>query len=103
MYIGKDCAPSLLLNLFNKPALSQIDTFQYVELDNPHSRQVSTFINYLKSIRPRFMQLVIIRQDIDSIEKFNNMMVEDANFDNSSYVDYLVSCHRNIQADISGK
>lgn len=51
------------------------------------------------------MQLNVVRQGMDPpIEsRFSNFLVEDANMDNLSYVDYLVNTHRSVQTNISNK
>lgn len=52
----------------------------------------------------RRLPLYIARQNVDGIEvEFSNMLIEDANNDNLSYVDYLCFVHKNIQQELSGE
>lgn len=52
----------------------------------------------------RKLPLYLARQNLDGIEiEFSNMLVEDANNDNLSYVDYLCFVHKNIQTELSGE
>jgi protein transport protein SEC24 len=51
------------------------------------------------------MQLSIVRQGFDQQNdmRFANLLIEDANLDNMSYVDYLINVHRHVQTSVSGK
>ncbi len=65
-------------------------------IQHPHNTQIRTAISYLRSQRPRFLHLNICRQDVDQHNeaRFAYLMIEDANFDNPSYVDFLIQIHR---------
>ena len=105
IWIGQQVSADNLQNLFGVGSVAEIDatTNHLVSLQNPYSQQVNSIIEYLRSSRPRFMQLTIVRQGMDPQQqmRFANLMMEDTNLDNMSYVDYLCSIHRNIQSQSS--
>lgn len=48
------------------------------------------------------MSFSLVRQQLDSTEvEFANLLVEDKNLDNQSYIDYLCVVHRQIQTEVS--
>jgi protein transport protein SEC24 len=93
--------------LFEVDQLSNVDPRNNTlpRISNPHSKQLLFLITHLRQTRPRFMQLNLVRQGMDpTVElRFNNLMIEDANLDNVSYVDFLINAHRNIQTNLSSK
>ncbi|KAJ2995947.1 COPII coat Sec23p-Sfb3p heterodimer component [Globomyces sp. JEL0801] len=104
IYLGKEVNSETIQNIFGVTQLSAIPmTSELPTLDNPHSHQIRSVIQYLRTQRPRFMQMNICRQGLDPTNEARcaQLMIEDANFENSSYIDYLVSIHRNIQSEIS--
>lgn len=107
LWIGQECSPSTLLSLFKVDHISQIDSssHQVPQLDNPQSTQLATVVLQLRQKRPRFMQLSIIRQGLDPQNemRFLNILLEDANLDNMSYVEYLVNVHRHVQGNLTKK
>ncbi|KAJ3219606.1 DNA mismatch repair protein msh6 [Dinochytrium kinnereticum] len=72
-------------------------------LDNQISHQVRSIINYILQERPRFMQLQIVRHQLDPYleVEFANFLIEDQNHDGMTYVDYLCFVHRFGQTDKS--
>ena len=58
------------------------------------SEQLRTIISTYEARRNgRRLPLYIARQNLDGIEiEFSNLLIEDANNDNLSYVDYLCLC-----------
>ena len=73
------------------PITADLPTIEY-----PHNTQLRHLISYLRTQRPRFLHLNICRQGLDPVNelRFSHLLIEDANFDNSSYVDYLIQIHR---------
>lgn len=107
IWIGSQTNPALLENLFGVPTVDQVDPRLHMPpvLPNEPSKQLAVFIAQLRQIRHRFLQLTIVRQGLDQHHdaRFSNLLIEDSNHDNMSYVDYLCTVHRNIQALVSGK
>jgi protein transport protein SEC24 len=95
LFIGKDVLPEMLQNVFGCTELSDV-TPDIPVLSNMHNTQIRNAISYLQALRPRYMHLNICRQGLDqSVEnRFANLLLEDRNFDNLSYVDYLIQVHR---------
>jgi len=79
------------------------DYFQtFPSQDNPTIHQLSSIISHVQSQRARFMPIVIVRQQLDQLEhQFKELLVEDVNNENQSYVDYLCSVHHDIQQAVS--
>jgi protein transport protein SEC24 len=105
VWVGSQVDPSVLVDLFGVDNGSAInaDTHALPPLESSHSRQVRVIIDYLRKLRPRFMQLSIVREglDVQNAMRFSNLLIEDANLDNMSYVDFLCNVHRSIQGNIS--
>ena len=52
----------------------------------------------------RRLPVLIARQNIDGTEiEFSNMLVEDANNEQFSYIDFLCAVHQQIQAQLLGE
>jgi protein transport protein SEC24 len=97
LYIGKDVPALLLMGLFGVGQAAAIPiTTDLPTLETPYNTQVTYLITYIRSQRPRFLHVNICRQGLDQANeaRFANLLLEDSNFDNSSYVDYLISMHR---------
>ncbi|KAI8910290.1 Sec23/Sec24 trunk domain-containing protein [Gorgonomyces haynaldii] len=105
LWIGAAASQDLIRDLFGVEQLGQIDSRSnhLPTRDNEYSKQVSIVIEYLRSIRYRFMQLNIVRQGMDpqNEQRFGQLLIEDSNLDNQSYVDYLCDIHRSIQKGMS--
>ncbi|ORX81264.1 hypothetical protein K493DRAFT_242055 [Basidiobolus meristosporus CBS 931.73] len=103
-WIGKEVSPEFLQSLFGVASLSGVDPRirALPVLDNPISKQVQTLVQHLQKNRVRYPVLQIVRQSMDQVElEFANLLVEDKNNDNMSYVDYLCFIHRQIQHELS--
>ena len=71
-------------------------------LTNDLSERIRAIYNYVSHERPRFLNLSIVRQQLDPLKEteFGMMLMEDKMFDTLSYVDYLCAVHRSIQLEI---
>lgn len=97
IYLGSEVSPQLLQGIFGVDRLGTIPmTNDLPILEHAHSVQIRFLISYIRAQRPRFLHLSICRQGLDPLNeaRFSNLLIEDANFDNSSYVDYIVQLHR---------
>jgi protein transport protein SEC24 len=65
-------------------------------IDSRTSVKTRDILAQIQKDRPRYLQLQIVRHQLDShLEvEFANLLVEDANHDAMSYVDYLCFIHR---------
>lgn len=97
LFVGRDVDPLILMNVFGVGSLPEIQSLIAIpETNHPHNTQLRESIRYIRSLRPRFMNLNICRQGLDpqNEARFAQLMIEDSNFDNPSYVDYLIQVHR---------
>jgi protein transport protein SEC24 len=97
LFIGKDTPSDILMGLFGVGSLQEVPiTTEVPTVSHPHNSQLRTFLRYLRQLRPRFLYINICRQQLDTPNeiRFANLLIEDTNFDNSSYVDYLCTIHR---------
>ena len=71
-------------------------------LDNDINKRCRAFIQQMQNERSKYLLLQIVRQQLDPVfeAEFAGLMVEDKNFDNMDYVDYLCFVHRNIQLEM---
>jgi hypothetical protein len=95
-----------LVGIFGVDRLEAVPlTSDLPTIESPHNTQIRYLISYLRTQRPRFLHLNICRQGVDQVNemRFSNLLIEDANFDNSSYVDYLIQIHRYFKIFIIGR
>ena len=70
-------------------------------LDNPLSERIQDISRQLQLQRPRYLQLRIVRQEMDAIEfVFSTWMAEDRNAEVQTYIDYMCVLHRKIQEEM---
>ncbi|KAJ1560093.1 COPII coat Sec23p-Sfb3p heterodimer component, partial [Nowakowskiella sp. JEL0078] len=93
LWIGSQTPAELLRLLFNAETLDQIDgkMRRLPDLDNPYSERVRRVIDQIQSVRPRYLQLQVVRHQIDAFleAEFGTLLVEDKNNDAMSYMDFL--------------
>jgi protein transport protein SEC24 len=97
LFIGKDTPAEIIQGIFGASNLASIPLgTELTPIQHPHNTQLRTFIQYLRVLRPRFLHLNICRQSVDTPTeiRFANLLIEDSNFDNASYIDYLCTIHR---------
>uniref|UniRef100_A0AAY4A1N4 SEC24 homolog C, COPII coat complex component n=1 Tax=Denticeps clupeoides TaxID=299321 RepID=A0AAY4A1N4_9TELE len=100
LWVGANAQQELLQNVFGVPAFGQIDP-QHGEnqretslpvLDNPYSKKLRGIVESFRTQRPRYMKLLVVKQE-DKLELiFKHFLVEDKNgCGGASYVDFLLS------------
>ncbi|KAI9206218.1 Sec23/Sec24 trunk domain-containing protein [Polychytrium aggregatum] len=103
IWLGSNISPAFLKDVFGIDSLANIDIRlrELPRLDNDTSRKLHEAIVFVQSSRARFMQLQIVRQNMDPFleAEFANMMVEDKNHDAMNYVDFLCYVHRQVVED----
>ncbi|XP_053547979.1 protein transport protein Sec24C isoform X2 [Bombina bombina] len=104
VWIGANVQQSLIQNLFGVSSFSQIDCSisSLPQLDNSISKKMHTIITMFRAQRPRYMKLMIVKQD-DKMEMFfKHLLVEDKNINGgASYVDFLCHMHKEIRQLLS--
>ncbi|KAM4636198.1 protein transport protein Sec24C isoform 3-T4 [Discoglossus pictus] len=104
VWVGANVQQALIQNLFGVSSFSQIDCSMSVLplLDNPISKKMHTIITMFRAQRPRYMKLMIVKQD-DKLEiLFKHLLVEDKNINGgASYVDFLCHMHKEIRQLLS--
>nr|XP_054774147.1 protein transport protein Sec24C-like [Lytechinus pictus] len=104
MWIGLHVNNDWVQNVFGvtSPAQINIESHQLLERDNQTSRRLRSMIDVLRSERPRYMKLTLVRQR-DTLEPwFKHFLMEDKGSNASaSYVDFLVHMHREIRSILS--
>lgn len=104
LWLGRKVDPNLLSAVFGVNSLEQVDSnlTELPRLENPFSEQVHQVIQELRRQRAHGMPFSIVRQQLDASEvSFANLLVEDKNLENPSYIDYLCLVHRNIQTEVN--
>lgn len=67
----------------------------------PLSQRINDIATQLQADRTRYLQLRIVRQEMDAIEfVFSTWMAEDRNAEVQTYVDYMCVLHRKIQDEM---
>ncbi|KAJ9084294.1 COPII coat Sec23p-Sfb3p heterodimer component [Entomophthora muscae] len=103
LWLGRKVDSALLSALFGVSSIEQVDPAmpELPNLENPFSQQLNLLISELRKMRPHGMSFNIVRQQLDPSEvEFANLLVEDKNLDNQSYIDYLCVVHRQIQTEV---
>ncbi|KAJ3106424.1 DNA mismatch repair protein msh6 [Phlyctochytrium planicorne] len=97
-WLGRNTPSDALQGLFGVDKLESVDfrLRSLPVLNTPLSNQVRAVINYIIEERPRFMQMQIVRHQLDPYleVEFANFLTEDQNHDGMTYVDYLCFVHR---------
>ncbi|XP_071986990.1 protein transport protein Sec24C isoform X3 [Engystomops pustulosus] len=104
IWVGANVQQALIQNLFGVSSFSQIDcsVSALPVLDNPVSNKMHAIITMFRAQRPRYMKLLIVKQD-DKLEMFfKHLLVEDKNLNGgASYVDFLCHMHKEIRQLLS--
>lgn len=71
-------------------------------LENVFSEKVRNFLEHLRRLMSKSITIQIVRHGIDPHEtEWQQMLIEDEQPGNSSYVDYLVRMHGQIQHEMT--
>ncbi|GAA5924616.1 hypothetical protein JCM3775_005423 [Rhodotorula graminis] len=107
LWLGASVSPQVLQDLYGVENLDELDTRMSVlpNLPTRLSAQLRNIITYFES---RYgigcLPVLIARQNIDGTEfEFSNMLVEDSNNEQLSYIDFLCLTHQQIQATLMGE
>ncbi|KAF9300853.1 COPII coat Sec23p-Sfb3p heterodimer component [Mortierella antarctica] len=104
LWLGREVPSEFLMEVFGVATLDEVDSGMHYlpELSTPTSTQIRTIMSYMERQRPKYLNLVVVRQGKDQSEiEFSNQLVEDKNNDAMSYVDYLCAIHRMIQTEVT--
>ncbi|GAA6050283.1 hypothetical protein JCM3770_002770 [Rhodotorula araucariae] len=107
LWLGAAVSPQILQDLYGVENLDELDTRMSVlpNLPTRLSAQLRNIITYFES---RYgigcLPVLIARQNIDGTEfEFSNMLVEDSNNEQLSYIDFLCLTHQQIQSTLVGE
>ncbi|KAJ1143311.1 hypothetical protein NDU88_009621 [Pleurodeles waltl] len=104
LWVGANVQQTLIQKLFGVSSFSQIDCNMSClpVLDNPFSKKIHAIIAMFRAQRPRYMKLMVVKQE-DKLEMlFKHFLVEDKNFSGgASYVDFLCHMHKEIRQLLS--
>uniref|UniRef100_A0AAY3ZX11 SEC24 homolog C, COPII coat complex component n=1 Tax=Denticeps clupeoides TaxID=299321 RepID=A0AAY3ZX11_9TELE len=104
LWVGANAQQELLQNVFGVPAFGQIDPnmTSLPVLDNPYSKKLRGIVESFRTQRPRYMKLLVVKQE-DKLELiFKHFLVEDKNgCGGASYVDFLCHMHKEIRQLLS--
>uniref|UniRef100_A0A8C6UZ17 SEC24 homolog C, COPII coat complex component n=1 Tax=Neogobius melanostomus TaxID=47308 RepID=A0A8C6UZ17_9GOBI len=104
LWVGASVQQELLQNLFGTPSFSQIDASMtsLPVLDNPFSKRLREIISNFRAQRPRYMKLMVVKQEDHSELIFRHFLVEDKSASGgASYVDFLCHMHKEIRQLLS--
>jgi len=103
IWLGRDISPDNLKAIFGTDDIRQVDSRQPAlpNIDSPESVQIRKIIGAIQSQRAWNMPVRIVRQQLDMELDFANLLAEDKNNDQMSYVDFLCVVHRQIQNEIT--
>ncbi|ORX60553.1 hypothetical protein DM01DRAFT_1332696 [Hesseltinella vesiculosa] len=103
IWLGSKVDGKVLASLFGVDRLDQVDPNMTTMpvLHSELSHQVHAIMDKLKSQRSRYLQLHVIRQELDPLEfTFSTCMTEDRNAEVQTYVDFMCVLHRKIQEEM---
>lgn len=104
LWVGASVQQELLQSLFGTSSFSQIDPSitSLPELDNPFSKRLREIISEFRAQRPRYMKLMVVKQEDRSELIFRHFLVEDKSASGgASYVDFLCHMHKEIRQLLS--
>ncbi|GAA5990972.1 hypothetical protein JCM10908_000105 [Rhodotorula pacifica] len=107
LWLGQAVSPQLLHDLYGVDSLDELDPRKSTlpVLSTRLSAQLRNILAYFESRAGTGCTPVLLaRQNIDGTEfEFSNMLVEDSNNEQLSYVDYLCTIHQQIQSTLLGE
>ncbi|GAA5904381.1 uncharacterized protein JCM6883_006470 [Sporobolomyces salmoneus] len=106
LWLGQAVSPAILQDLYAVENLDELDTRMTTLPDLPTrlSAQMRNILSCFEERTGRSLPVLIARQNIDGTEiEFSNMLIEDSNNEQFSYVDYLCYVHQSIQSSLVGE
>lgn len=98
IYIGNSVDPNILRQLFGTSSAEEISTqFVLQQYDNPLSKKLNDVVNEIRRQRCSYLRLRLCKKGDSSGMLFFSYMIEDKSPSGSSYVEFLVHTHRQIQ------
>ncbi|CAL9699325.1 unnamed protein product [Knipowitschia caucasica] len=104
LWVGASVQQELLQNLFGTQSFSQLDPAMtsLPELDNPLNKRLREIVADFRAQRPRFMKLMVVKQEDRAELIFRHFLVEDKSASGgASYVDFLCHMHKEIRQLLS--
>eukprot|EP01098_Paradermamoeba_levis_P000274 TRINITY_DN1027_c0_g2_i3.p1 TRINITY_DN1027_c0_g2~~TRINITY_DN1027_c0_g2_i3.p1 ORF type:complete len:132 (+),score=27.92 TRINITY_DN1027_c0_g2_i3:360-755(+) len=99
LWIGKEVAPELLFALFGTNSLQGVNSAQLrLTLEDNQSQKVDRIISEIRSQRPTYQRLYIIKEGDPLEGRFFAYLVEDKHRELSSYYEFILQIHKQIQA-----
>uniref|UniRef100_A0A4W3HFC6 SEC24 homolog C, COPII coat complex component n=1 Tax=Callorhinchus milii TaxID=7868 RepID=A0A4W3HFC6_CALMI len=104
LWVGMNTQHDLIHSIFNVQSFGQIDSGLNAlpMLDNPYSKKLRSMVDMIRGQRPRFMKLLIVKQEDKMELLFKHFLMEDKNLNGgASYVDFLCHMHKEIRQLLS--
>uniref|UniRef100_UPI00398F219B protein transport protein Sec24C-like isoform X1 n=1 Tax=Pristiophorus japonicus TaxID=55135 RepID=UPI00398F219B len=104
IWVGMNTQHDLIQSIFNVQSFGQIDSAlgALPMLDNPYSKKLRSMVDMIRAQRPRFMKLLIVKQDDKMELLFKHFLMEDKSVSGgASYVDFLCHMHKEIRQLLS--
>ncbi|XP_014251110.1 protein transport protein Sec24A [Cimex lectularius] len=91
IYVGHNISQSLAISLFSAPSFSSINSnmLDLPELNNPESKELRNFINFLQNDKAVAPTIEIIRDDSPQRQQFLDKLIEDKTPAGHSYYEFL--------------
>ncbi|XP_072881423.1 protein transport protein Sec24C-like isoform X2 [Hemitrygon akajei] len=104
IWVGMNTQHDLIQSIFNVQSFGQIDSgmASLPQLDNPYSKKLRSMVDAIRAQRPRFMKLLIVKQEDKMEVLFKHFLMEDKSANGgASYVDFLCHMHKEIRQLLS--
>ncbi|XP_072138675.1 protein transport protein Sec24C-like isoform X1 [Mobula birostris] len=104
IWVGMNTQHDLIQSIFNVQSFGQIDSGMATlpQLDNPYSKKLRSMVDAIRAQRPRFMKLLIVKQEDKMEVLFKHFLMEDKSANGgASYVDFLCHMHKEIRQLLS--
>lgn len=104
IWVGMSTQHDLIQSIFNVQSFGQIDSGMATlpQLDNPYSKKLRSMVDVIRAQRPRFMKLLIVKQEDKMEVLFKHFLMEDKSSNGgASYVDFLCHMHKEIRQLLS--
>ncbi|XP_051897554.1 protein transport protein Sec24C [Pristis pectinata] len=104
IWVGMNTQHDLIQSIFNVQSFGQIDSGMATlpQLDNPYSKKLRSMVDAIRAQRPRFMKLLLVKQEDKMEVLFKHFLMEDKSANGgASYVDFLCHMHKEIRQLLS--